>query len=99
MISFENLAHSVSKVMSDEHGYGPALRAVDDSLAKFKMGNASHSPFCFFLFTERNLPAADYLDLYLIHCPLSGKELRVEAYRALLDAQKAGKVRTVGVSN
>ncbi|KAI0925447.1 hypothetical protein AcW1_002896 [Taiwanofungus camphoratus] len=41
----------------------------------------------------------DYLDLYLIHCPLSGKEKRIATWRALLDAQKAGKVRTIGVSN
>ncbi|KAH9916484.1 Aldo/keto reductase [Fomitopsis serialis] len=41
----------------------------------------------------------DYIDLYLIHSPLSGKERRLETWRALLDAQKAGKVRTAGVSN
>lgn len=41
----------------------------------------------------------DYIDLYLIHDPLSGKVKRLETYRALLDAQKAGKIRTVGVSN
>lgn len=43
--------------------------------------------------------AIDYIDLYLIHDPLSGKVKRLETYRALLDAQKAGKIRTVGVSN
>lgn len=41
----------------------------------------------------------DYLDLYLIHSPRSGKEKRLETWRALLDLQKAGKLRTVGVSN
>ncbi|KAH9840557.1 Aldo/keto reductase [Rhodofomes roseus] len=41
----------------------------------------------------------DYIDLYLIHSPLSGKKRRLETWRALLDAQKAGKIRTVGVSN
>jgi len=41
----------------------------------------------------------DYLDLYLIHSPLSGKARRLEAWKALLEAKKAGKVRTVGVSN
>ncbi|KAI6000760.1 Aldo/keto reductase [Pisolithus albus] len=35
----------------------------------------------------------DYIDLFLIHDPFSG------AQQALLDAQKAGKIRTVGVSN
>ncbi|KAI0936118.1 hypothetical protein AcV5_004339 [Taiwanofungus camphoratus] len=41
----------------------------------------------------------DYLDLYLIHSPLSGKEKRLATWKALLDVQKTGKLRTVGVSN
>ncbi|KDQ49722.1 hypothetical protein JAAARDRAFT_617210 [Jaapia argillacea MUCL 33604] len=40
-----------------------------------------------------------YVDLYLIHSPTSGKTKRLETYRALLDAKKAGKIKTVGVSN
>lgn len=40
----------------------------------------------------------DYLDLFLIHDPLD-KEKRLESYKALLDAKKAGKVKSVGVSN
>ncbi|KIJ23623.1 hypothetical protein M422DRAFT_77224 [Sphaerobolus stellatus SS14] len=41
----------------------------------------------------------EYIDLYLIHEPLAGKEKRLQTYRALLECQKAGKIRTVGVSN
>ncbi|KAI0942210.1 hypothetical protein AcW1_002894 [Taiwanofungus camphoratus] len=41
----------------------------------------------------------DYIDLYLIHSPLSGRETRLATWKALLDAQRAGKLRTVGVSN
>ncbi|KAL1748733.1 NADP-dependent oxidoreductase domain-containing protein [Schizophyllum fasciatum] len=41
----------------------------------------------------------DYIDLFLIHDPLSGKEKRLETYKALLEARSAGKIRTVGVSN
>jgi len=40
-----------------------------------------------------------YIDLYLIHDPMSGKEKRLEAYKALLEAKAEGKIRTVGVSN
>ena len=40
-----------------------------------------------------------YIDLYLIHSPLSGKEKRLETYRALLEARNSGKIKTVGVSN
>ncbi|KAI0254743.1 Aldo/keto reductase [Lactifluus subvellereus] len=41
----------------------------------------------------------DYLDLYLIHSPYGGEAARLEAWRALLAAQKVGKLRSVGVSN
>ncbi|KZT59076.1 Aldo/keto reductase [Calocera cornea HHB12733] len=41
----------------------------------------------------------DFLDLYLIHDPLSGKQKRIETWRALVEKQKEGKLRTIGVSN
>ncbi|EJD07799.1 Aldo/keto reductase [Fomitiporia mediterranea MF3/22] len=40
-----------------------------------------------------------YIDLYLIHSPLSGRENRLATYRALLERRDAGKIRSVGVSN
>jgi len=41
----------------------------------------------------------DYLDLYLIHSAYGGKAARLEAWEALLAARRAGKLRSVGVSN
>lgn len=41
--------------------------------------------------------ATDYVDLYLIHSPQTGKI--VETWDALLEAQRLGLVRSVGVSN
>ncbi|GLB37015.1 putative aldo keto reductase [Lyophyllum shimeji] len=40
-----------------------------------------------------------YLDSYLLHSPLKTVEQTVEAWRALISLQKAGKVRMIGVSN
>lgn len=41
----------------------------------------------------------DYYDLYLIHWPNPKEDLYVEAWQALIDAQKFGLVRSIGVSN
>jgi len=41
----------------------------------------------------------DYIDLFLIHDPMSGKDKRLATYRALQECRRAGKIRTVGVSN
>ncbi|CAK5265792.1 unnamed protein product [Mycena citricolor] len=41
----------------------------------------------------------DYIDLFLIHDPMSGSERRLATYKALLESKAAGKIRTVGVSN
>lgn len=41
----------------------------------------------------------DYVDLYLIHWPLPGKGLYVESWKAMIAAQKDGKIRSIGVSN
>lgn len=41
----------------------------------------------------------DYIDLYLIHWPNPSQGQFVEAWQALVDAQQAGVVRHIGVSN
>lgn len=41
----------------------------------------------------------DYIDLYLLHAPYGGKEGRLGAWRALVEAKNEGKVRDIGVSN
>ncbi|KAK0939644.1 hypothetical protein LTR29_008771 [Friedmanniomyces endolithicus] len=40
-----------------------------------------------------------YIDLYLLHAPYGGKEGRLGAWRALVEAVDEGKVRSIGVSN
>lgn len=41
----------------------------------------------------------NYFDLYLIHWPNPQRDLYVEAWQALIDAQKKGQIRSIGVSN
>jgi 2,5-diketo-D-gluconate reductase A len=41
----------------------------------------------------------DYFDLFLIHWPLPKRDKYVEAWKALVTAQKMGLIRSIGVSN
>ncbi|MBN7275568.1 aldo/keto reductase [Ligilactobacillus pobuzihii] len=41
----------------------------------------------------------EYFDLYLIHWPLPKRGLYVEAWKALVTAQKLGLIKSIGVSN
>lgn len=41
----------------------------------------------------------DYFDLFLIHWPLPKRDHYVEAWQAMITAQKLGLIRTIGVSN
>ncbi|KAJ5950211.1 uncharacterized protein N7479_008624 [Penicillium vulpinum] len=41
----------------------------------------------------------EYFDLILIHAPYGGKKARLGSWDALVEAQKAGKVKSIGVSN
>jgi 2,5-diketo-D-gluconate reductase A len=41
----------------------------------------------------------DYIDLYLIHWPCPRHDRFVDSWKALIEARRAGKVRSIGVSN
>lgn len=41
----------------------------------------------------------DYIDLMLIHAPYGGREARKGAWKALVEAQEEGKIRSLGISS
>ncbi|KAG0173515.1 hypothetical protein DFQ28_008213 [Apophysomyces sp. BC1034] len=45
------------------------------------------------------LLGTDYVDLYLIHSPSPGKELRLASWKALEKLKREGKIKSIGVSN
>ncbi|MCV3315001.1 aldo/keto reductase [Pediococcus ethanolidurans] len=73
-----------SKLTGSDHSYENAKKAIDTSL---------------------NNLGLDYLDLYLIHWPNpvafrdNWEQANAETWRAMEEAQKAGKIRAIGVSN
>jgi hypothetical protein len=77
------------------------LKGVDTSLQKFGFGEIGFFLDHSFLGKYLVIFAAllDYIDLFLIHDPMSGSEKRLQTYKALQECRKAGKIRSVGVSN
>lgn len=90
---------TATKVASKSHGYEKTLQGVDASLQRMKFGVSIHSIILLDTHPPFYLLHEDYVDLFLIHDPLSGKQRRLETYRALLEAKAEGKIKSVGVSN
>ena len=77
-----------SKVAAEQKDYKTAAEGIDETLSKMGL---------------------DYLDMMIIHSPQPWKEVNQsknryvegnrEAWRALTDAYKAGKLRAIGISN
>lgn len=85
-----------SKIYHPDFGYESTLRCTDESYAKFGLGKISSSTI---LSSMHSRYTTEYIDLYLIHSPLSGKQRRLETWRALIEQRNKGKLRSIGVSN
>ncbi|UQN28541.1 aldo/keto reductase [Brachybacterium kimchii] len=94
-----------AKAYDNEEGVGRALRASglprEDVFVTTKLWNDDHD-------YDRAIAALDaslerlgleYVDLYLIHWAKPKQGKHVEAWKALVELQKRGKARSIGVSN
>jgi 2,5-diketo-D-gluconate reductase A len=89
----------------NERGVGEAIRASglprDSLFVTSKLRNGAHhrdDALRAFDGTMREL-GLEVLDLFLIHWPLPRQDRYVEAWKTLIELQKSGRVRSIGVSN
>jgi diketogulonate reductase-like aldo/keto reductase len=62
-------------------------------------GSLGHARATAQIDTSLKLTGLEYIDLMLLHAPYGGRADRKGAWKALVEAQEAGKVRSIGVSN
>lgn len=92
-------------IYGNEEGVGRAVKAAgvprEDLFITTKLWNSDQGYEEAFAALETSLAklGTDYLDLYLIHWakPTQGRYL--DSWKALIEMQKQGKVRSIGVSN
>jgi 2,5-diketo-D-gluconate reductase A len=89
----------------NEEGVGEAIRAAGvprgELFITSKLRNGAHqrdAALRAFDDTMRKL-GIDQIDLFLIHWPVPSQDKYVEAWKVLIELQKAGRIKSVGVSN
>ena len=95
-----------SKVHPRAMGYEETKRSIQSSFAQTGLDYIDLQVFPFstpflldLLVGSGNLQLLIQLSRYLIHAPYGGKEARTGTWRALVEAQQAGQIRSLGVSN
>lgn len=94
-----------AKVYGNEEGVGKAIAESgiprEDLFITTKLWNDDQGyDSALKAFDESlNRLGLDYVDLYLIHWPLPGKDLYVDSWKALEQIYKSGRAKAIGVSN
>lgn len=90
---------------NNEEGVGEAIRKAgvprSELFITSKLRNGGHArdlALKSFDETMRKL-GIDQLDLFLIHWPVPSQDKYAEAWKVLVELQKAGRIRSIGVSN
>ncbi|YAL82578.1 aldo/keto reductase [Dermacoccaceae bacterium W4C1] len=92
-------------IYGNEAGVGRALAAsevpTDDLFITTKLWNSDqgHSSALEALDASLERLGLDSVDMYLIHWPVPSRDTYVEAWKAVLEAREAGKIRVAGVCN
>ncbi len=90
-------------IYGNEEGVGEALRISgvprDDIFLTTKLWNPDQGRAADALDESLARLGQSYVDLYLIHWPTPKQDKYVEAWRAMVELQKEGKTRSIGVSN
>jgi len=89
----------------NEEGVGEAIRAAgvprDQLFITSKLRNGAHqrdAALRAFDDTMQKL-GIEQIDLFLIHWPVPAQDKYVEAWKTLVELRKAGRIRSIGVSN
>ena len=94
-----------AQMYGNEAEVGEAIRGSgigrDELFVTTKCNNSNHGRLDSQKALDESLSklGLDYVDLYLIHWPLPGKDLYVDTWRGFEEAAKDGKTRSIGVSN
>lgn len=92
-----------AKIYGNEKGVGDAIRqstvSRDDIFVTTKLfnGDQGYKSALKAFEVSMRLLGLDYLDLYLLHWPVTGK--RLESWRALEEISASGRAKQIGVSN
>ncbi|MCC4722869.1 aldo/keto reductase [Salinicoccus sp. RF5] len=90
---------------NNEGAVGEAIRRTDvpreQLIISSKLPGSAHDYDKAIMMIQESLYriGIDYFDKYLVHWPLPKQDKYVEAWQALIDAQKFGLIKTIGVSN
>ncbi len=105
LIAFEVGYRSIdtAALYGNEEGVGEAIRSSGISRDQFyvttKVWNDRHGEVRKAFEESLNKLQLDYVDLYLIHWPAPSRDRYVQAWETILELQKEGLTRSVGVSN
>jgi 2,5-diketo-D-gluconate reductase A len=90
---------------NNEEGVGEAIRRTEvprgELFITSKLRNGGHARDLALRSFDETMSklGIDQLDLFLIHWPLPSQNKYVEAWKVLVEKQKEGRIRSIGVSN